>query len=78
MLFMERMTTTNSPQAADAAERKVAMTSTTESQVREFAREFDTPSVRQLITLCEAGRVSWDDAERIAKQALAEGMAAVA
>lgn len=75
---MERMTTTNSPHAADAAERMVAMTSTSESLVREFAREFPTPNVKQLIELCEAGRITWEQAEGIAQKALANGMAAVA
>jgi hypothetical protein len=76
---MERMqTTTTSPQAAEAAERKVSMTSTFESQVREFAAEFNTPSVRQMVTLCEAGRITWADAYEVSRKALAAGIASVA
>jgi hypothetical protein len=79
---MERMkTTTSTPYAADAAERKVSMTSTItashEAEVREFAREFPTLQVRRMVALCEAGRISWAEAHEISRRALAAGLEAV-
>ena len=48
-----------------------------ESEVREFAREFDTPNVQRMVALCEAGRISWAEAYEISRRALAAGISGV-
>jgi hypothetical protein len=48
-----------------------------ERDVRDFAREFDTPNVRRMVALCESGRVGWDQAAELARKALAAGLAEV-
>jgi hypothetical protein len=74
---MEHMQTTTT-QSGDSRRKEGLMTSTFESQVREFAAEFNTPSVRQMVTLCEAGRITWADAYEVSRKALAAGIASVA
>jgi hypothetical protein len=49
-----------------------------ETIVREFARQFDTPNTRLMISLCESGRITWQQAEGIATKALRKGLAEVA
>ena len=49
-----------------------------ESQVREFAAEYrNLGSVRQMVALCEAGRIEWAEAYEISRKALAAGIASV-
>lgn len=48
-----------------------------EVQVREFAKEFDTPNVRRALLLAEAGRISWFDIYTIARNALDQARAEV-
>lgn len=54
------------------------MATTTESEVRDFARQYDTANVRRLLWLCESGQITWAQAHGIARQALAAGIQAVA
>jgi hypothetical protein len=61
----------------NTARKESVMRSQSEIDVREFAREFPTPNVRQLLALCECGRVSWDDAAEVARDALKAGLKAV-
>lgn len=39
-------------------------------EVREFARRFPTPNVLLLLEHCEAGRITWAAAHRLAADAL--------
>jgi hypothetical protein len=42
---------------------------------REFARQFDTPNVRQAISLCETGgALRWEQVEEIFRSSLAEAL----
>jgi len=56
----------------------ITSTTTLESEVREFAREFPTPQVQRLLALTEARRISWAEAHEISRRALAAGLGAVA
>lgn len=47
-----------------------------EAQVREFAREYPLPNVLRGVSLCESGRISWDDFYVVCCNALADGIAA--
>jgi hypothetical protein len=58
--------------------KEATMATDSETQVREFASHFDTPNVRLMVQLCEAGRISWAEAADIARQSLAKGLGAVA
>lgn len=49
-----------------------------ESQVREFAAEFNTPNVRRAVALCESGRLTWEQVYGLLRDSLATGMKAVA
>lgn len=49
-----------------------------EKACREFAREFDTPNVRQAIIAAETGLLSWEQIEEIFRSSLAKGLAEVA
>jgi len=51
--------------------------SATETQVREFAREFPTPNVRRAIALAEAGTLTWNQVYGIFADSLATGLAEV-
>ena len=51
-------------------------TSTQAALVLDFAEQFPTPNVKRLVALCESGRISWDQAAKIAQDALAKGLAA--
>ena len=53
------------------------MTST-ESEVREFAREFPTPNVLRAVALCEAGTLPWEKVAELFRASLAKGLAEVA
>jgi len=55
----------------------VTQTTTTQALVLDFAAQFPTPQVKRLVSLCEAGTISWDDAARIAQEALAKSLADV-
>ena len=48
----------------------------TEMDVRAFAAEFDTFNTRRMIALCEAGRITWQQAADLARDSLAAGLAA--
>lgn len=48
--------------------------SASESICREFAREFNTPNVRQAISLAEAGTLRWEEIEEIFRSSLATGL----
>lgn len=54
-----------------------ASTASCEAEVREFAREFPTPNVRQAVALCESGRLSWAEVHEIFRRSLAVGLSAV-
>ena len=50
-----------------------------EAEVRAFAAEFaHLANVRRMVWLCESGRISWAQAQEIARDALATGLAEVA
>lgn len=49
-----------------------------ESQVREFAAEFNTPNVRRALALCENGTLAWEQVYDLFKSSLATGLKAVA
>jgi hypothetical protein len=78
-VFMERMqTTTTSPSGAESSRKEGLMTSTTsETQCRDFAREFPTPNALRAIVLCEAGTLRWEQVEAIFRASLAKGLEAV-
>jgi hypothetical protein len=59
------------PQAQEAS------VSASESIVREFCAEFNTPSTVKLLAYCEAGTIPWDSAEGLARKAMAEALASV-
>lgn len=48
-----------------------------ETEVREFAREFDTPNVRRAIALCEAGTLTWSQVREVFRSSLVKGLAEV-
>lgn len=48
-----------------------------ESQVREFAAEFNTPNVRRALALCESGRLTWEQVAKLFAASLREGFEAV-
>lgn len=52
--------------------------SASETICREFARQFDTPNVRQAISLCETGTLTWEQVEEIFRSSLAQGLREVA
>ena len=72
------MQSTTTTQSGDSRRKEGLMASTFESDVRAFAVEFNTPSVQQMLTLCEAGRITWAQAYEISREALAQGIASVA
>ena len=47
---------------------------THEQDVRAFAAEFDTPNVRMMVGLAEAGRITWAEAAEVARRALARSL----
>jgi hypothetical protein len=57
---------------------KEATMAASEMICREFARQFDTPNVRQAISLCEAGTLTWEQVEEIFRSSLAQGLREVA
>lgn len=69
ILDMEFALTPNGKEAAMAASEKIC---------REFARQFNTPNVRQAISLCETGALTWEQVEEIFRSSLAQGLRAVA
>jgi hypothetical protein len=80
VLLMERMQTTTTHRR-ETGRKEGLMTSTassTESQVREFAREFPTPNVQRAVALCEAGTLTWAQVHEIFKRSLAQGLSSVA
>jgi hypothetical protein len=52
-------------------------TSSIESEVREFAREFPTPNVQRAIALCEAGTLEWAQVHELFRRSLAVGLETV-
>jgi hypothetical protein len=56
----------------------VTVSTTTEAEVREFAREFPTPNVQRAVALCEAGTLTWAEVHGIFKSSLARGLSSVA
>lgn len=74
-----RMATTLSPVAVvrelDAMLDGIAAA---EQVSRDFAAQFPTPSVLRGIALAESGRITWVQMAKLAEQALAAGIAAVA
>jgi hypothetical protein len=49
-----------------------------EAEVRAFAAEFGhLPNVARMVAMCEAGTITWAQAHKIARQALAAGISAV-
>jgi hypothetical protein len=48
-----------------------------EAEVREFAAQYPTANTARMIALCEAGTITWAQADRIATRALAAGLEAV-
>ena len=50
------------------------MAATMETEVRAFAAEFPTANVRRMVALAEADTITWADAYRISRQALAAGL----
>jgi hypothetical protein len=78
LLFMETTTTT---QRRETGRKEGLMASTTtsiESEVREFAREFPTPNVQRAVALCEAGTLTWAQVHEIFRGSLAKGLAEAA
>ena len=54
-----------------------ALTATAaETVVREFAAQFPTPNVLRAVALCESGRITWEQVEGIAREALTKALAA--
>jgi hypothetical protein len=51
------------------------ITTTVETEVREFAAQFPTANVVRMVALCEAGRITWGQAHELATKALAAGLA---
>ena len=51
-------------------------TTQAEVEVREFCATFPGANVARLLALCEAGRISWAVAHRVATKALADGLSA--
>lgn len=51
---------------------------TSEAQVREFAREFPTPNVQRAVALCEAGTLTWSEVAEVFRQSLGEALTTVA
>jgi hypothetical protein len=76
LVFMERMQTTTTHRG-DSLRKEGLMTSS-ESQCRQFAAEFNTPNVQRAIALCEAGTLTWDQVYSVFKQSLAKGLTEVA
>jgi hypothetical protein len=66
------MTTTTTPRAAVISGPAVS-----EALVRAFAAQFPTPNVTRMVTLAEAGVITWLAAERLAVTALDAGLAEV-
>ena len=56
----------------------MAPSTTTQALVLDFAEQFPTPQVKRLVALCESGRISWEQAAKIAQDALAAGLKATA
>jgi hypothetical protein len=78
LLFMETTTTTQR-RATGRKEGLMASTTTSiESEVREFAREFPTPNVQRAVALCEAGTLTWAQVHEIFRGSLAKGLAEAA
>jgi hypothetical protein len=85
---MKSSTTTNRRETgtngAESARKEGLMASTAtvsttiETEVREFAREFPTPSVQRAVALCEAGTLTWAQVHEIFRGSLAKGLSAVA
>jgi hypothetical protein len=50
---------------------------TMQAEVRDFARQYDTPAVRRMIEAAEAGLITWADAYGLAQRALAAALAEV-
>jgi hypothetical protein len=73
---MERMQITTTHRG-ESLRKEGLMTSTIESQVREFAREFPTPNVLRAVALCEAGTLTWSQVLGVFKQSLAKGLTEV-
>lgn len=49
-------------------------TSTTEAMVREFVAEFNMPATRRLLNAAICGSITWEEAETIARNALANAL----
>jgi hypothetical protein len=47
------------------------------AEVLQFAAQYDTPAVREMVRLAEAGRIEWAGAYGLATRALAEALAEV-
>jgi hypothetical protein len=83
VLCMEPMQTT-STHRRETGRKEGLMASTfststaVETEVREFAREFPTANVLRAVALCEAGTLTWAQVHEIFKDALAQGLTAVA
>jgi hypothetical protein len=45
-----------------------------EQNVRAFAAEFPTPQVRRALTLCESGRLAWDDVAELFRRSLGSAL----
>jgi hypothetical protein len=74
------METTATTHRASRPRKEGLMASTTssiESEVREFAREFPTPNVQRAVALCEAGTLTWAQVHELFQASLAVGLAAV-
>lgn len=78
VVHMNTATTTHTTYRAHGPREEATMAPSTQTLVLDFAAQFPTPQVKRLVSLCESGRISWDDAARIAQDALAKGLKAVA
>ena len=75
---MREKAQTTTHRGSSPRKEAIMATTTTQTLVLDFAAQFPTPQVKRLVSLCESGRISWDDAARIAQDALAKGLKAIA
>lgn len=47
-----------------------------ETTVRDFAKQFPTANTARMISLCESGAITWDQAYGLAHQSLTAAMSA--
>lgn len=54
-----------------------ATTISAEAEVREFAAEFPTGNVSRAVSLCEEGRITWEQARDLFRRSLGTALAGV-